>query len=57
MAFGAAELVRVKMCWARGRRGYFAYWGSEPMVAVADRALDGEYVKVRRTLKWRLVLC
>lgn len=23
----------VKMCWASGRRGYFAYWGSEPILA------------------------
>lgn len=31
MDIGAAGLVRLKMFWARGRRGYLLYAGSEPM--------------------------
>lgn len=30
---GAAGLVRLKMFWARGRRGYLLYAGSEPMLS------------------------
>jgi len=40
----ADGLVRVKMCWESGRRGYFAYCGSEPILIGFLVVLERLYV-------------
>ena len=49
------------MCWARGSRGYFAYWGSEPIlkaVAVLTiRRKEGEIRKWLESKRFREVWC
>jgi hypothetical protein len=39
------------MCWARGRRGYFAYWGSEPILKYAGRGRRSQDVLKMRVGK------